>query len=152
MDIRKIKKLIELLETTSLTELEVHEGEESVRLSKAVTGVVASLPQASPVVTAGSPDQVAVAPTAANEPEAPAAAEGHTVKSPMVGTFYRASAPDNPPFVEVGDSVAEGDVLCIVEAMKLMNQIESDISGRVKAILVENGQPVEFGQPIMIIG
>ena len=145
MDIRKIKKLMELVEQSGINELEVREGEESIRLSKAPAGVVMA-PVAAP----------AAAPVAPAAPAAPAAAApalpaGHVLTAPMVGTFYRAPSPDSPPFVEVGKTVAAGDVVCIIEAMKLMNQIEADKAGVVAAILVEDGQPVEFGQPLMVI-
>ncbi|MZR63647.1 acetyl-CoA carboxylase biotin carboxyl carrier protein [Alcanivorax sp. DP30] len=149
MDIRKIKKLIELLEESGIEELEICEGEESVRISRgsrqaaAPTQYVAA-PQAAP----------APAPAAPAEPAAPAAAEapsGHMVRSPMVGTFYRSPAPGAPMFAEVGKKVQAGDVLCIVEAMKMMNQIEADKSGTIDAILVEDGEPVEFDQPLFSI-
>ena len=143
MDIRKIKKLMELVEQSGINELEVREGEESIRLSKAPAGVV----MASVAAPAAAP--VAAAPAAA----APVAAKpaGHTLNAPMVGTFYRSPSPDSAPFIEVGKSVSAGDVVCIIEAMKLMNQIEADKSGVVTAILVEDGQPVEFGQPLVVI-
>jgi acetyl-CoA carboxylase biotin carboxyl carrier protein len=152
MDIRKVKKLIELLEESGVAEIEIHEGEESVRISRASQTVAAA-----PVMAAPAP--VAAAPAAAPAPaaEAPAAGateekiEGHVVKSPMVGTLYRAPSPGAKPFAEVGQSVNVGDTLCIIEAMKMLNQIESDKAGVVKAILVENGQPVEYDQPIFII-
>lgn len=142
MDIRKIKKLMELVEQSGINELEVREGEESIRLSKAPAGVV----MASVAAPAAAP--AAIAPAAA-----PAAAQpaGHTLNAPMVGTFYRAPSPDSAPFIEVGKTVSAGDVVCIIEAMKLMNQIEADKSGVVTAILVEDGQPVEFGQPLVVI-
>ncbi|GMM67404.1 acetyl-CoA carboxylase biotin carboxyl carrier protein [Alteromonas sp. MTD1] len=151
MDIRKIKKLIELVEESGIAELEITEGEESVRIHRGPTGVQAPVnysfaapaaPQAAP---AAAP---APAPAAAAEPAQP---EGHVVKSPMVGTFYRASSPTAKAFAEVGQQVKVGDTLCIVEAMKMMNQIEADKAGVVKAILVENQDPVEFDQPMFII-
>lgn len=151
MDIRKIKKLIELLEESNLTQLEITEGEESVRLTREVTTAVApvTIPvPAAPVVQAAAPAQ-----TAAQTPE-PAVAEvasGHKVLSPMVGTFYRSPSPDAAPFIDVGSNVSEGDTICIIEAMKMMNQIEADKTGRVKAILVSNGDPVEFDQPLIVI-
>ena len=145
MDIRKIKKLMELVEQSGINELEVREGEESIRLSKAPAGVVMA-PVAAP---AAAP--VAPPPPAAPAAAAPALPAGHVLTAPMVGTFYRAPSPDSPPFVEVGKTVAAGDVVCIIEAMKLMNQIEADKAGVVAAILVEDGQPVEFGQPLMVI-
>jgi acetyl-CoA carboxylase biotin carboxyl carrier protein len=140
MDIRKIKKLMELVEQSGINELEVREGEESIRLSKAPAGVVMA-PVAAP----------AAAPVAPAAPAAPALPAGHVLTAPMVGTFYRAPSPDSPPFIDVGKTVAAGDVVCIIEAMKLMNQIETDKAGVVAAILVEDGQPVEFGQPLMVI-
>ncbi|WP_334013977.1 acetyl-CoA carboxylase biotin carboxyl carrier protein [Alteromonas sp. S167] len=151
MDIRKIKKLIELVEESGIAELEITEGEESVRIHRGPTGVQAPVnysfaapaaPQAAP---AAAP---APAPAAAAEPAQP---EGHVVKSPMVGTFYRASSPTAKAFAEVGQQVKVGDTLCIIEAMKMMNQIEADKDGVVKAILVENQDPVEFDQPMFII-
>ncbi|KDM91969.1 acetyl-CoA carboxylase biotin carboxyl carrier protein [Photobacterium galatheae] len=151
MDIRKIKKLIELVEESGISELEISEGEESVRISR--TSTVAPAAQ----VYAAAPAPVAApapaAPVEAAAPAAPAAAEpaGHKVLSPMVGTFYRAPSPEAKPFVEVGQSVNVGDTLCIVEAMKMMNQIEADKAGTVVAILAENGDPIEFDQPLVII-
>ena len=148
MDLRKLKTLIDLVETSGIAELEIQEGEERVRITRTV-------PQRQqPVAFQAAPHAVpaALAPVAApTEPAAPAAPEGHTVKSPMVGTFYRSASPGAPAFVEIGDTVAQGDTLCIVEAMKLMNEIEADAAGTIKAILVENGQAVEFGQPLFII-
>ena len=142
MDIRKIKKLMELVEQSGINELEVREGEESIRLSKAPTGVMMT-PAPAPVAAAPAP-----APAVAAAPAQPA---GYTQTAPMVGTFYRAASPDSAPFVEVGKQVAVGDVICIIEAMKLMNQIEAEKAGVVAAILVEDGQPVEFGQPLVVI-
>jgi acetyl-CoA carboxylase biotin carboxyl carrier protein len=151
MDLRKLKTLIDLVETSGIAELEIQEGEERVRITRAPPH-----PQPSMVLhTAAPPAATAAAPASAAPAEAPAAAaveEGHVVKSPMVGTFYRSASPGAAPFVEIGDAVAAGDTLCIVEAMKLMNEIEADAGGTVKAILVENGQPVEFGQPLFVIG
>ena len=150
MDLRKLKKLIDLVQESGISELEVTEGEEKVRIAKHSTGPapVSYAPQA-PVMHAApaAAAPAAVAP-AASEPALP---DGHVVKSPMVGTFYRASAPGAKPIVEVGQTVAVGDILCIIEAMKLMNEIESDAAGVVKAILVENGEPVEYGQPLFVI-
>ncbi|MBT0121529.1 acetyl-CoA carboxylase biotin carboxyl carrier protein [Vibrio campbellii] len=147
MDIRKIKKLIELVEESGIAELEISEGEESVRISR--SGPAAPAPvhyAAAPVAAAPVADAPAMA------AEAPAAVPaGHQVLSPMVGTFYRSPSPDAKSFVEVGQSVNAGDTLCIVEAMKMMNQIEADKSGVVTAILVEDGQPVEFDQPLVVI-
>lgn len=150
MDLRKLKKLIDLVQESGISELEVTEGEEKVRIAKQLTAapVAHQVYAAAPVVHA-APAAAAPAAAAASEPAMP---EGHVVKSPMVGTFYRASSPDAKAFAEVGDSVKQGQTLCIVEAMKLLNEIESDASGVIKAILVENGQPVEFGEPLFIIG
>lgn len=148
MDIRKIKKLIELVEESGIAELEISEGEESVRISR--NGTAAPV---APVQYAAAPAPVA-APAPAAAPEAaaaPATPAGHQVLSPMVGTFYRSPSPDAKSFVEVGQTVNAGDTLCIVEAMKMMNQIEADKSGVVTAILVEDGQPVEFDQPLVVI-
>lgn len=151
MDLRKLKTLIELVETSGIAELEIQEGEERVRITRAPSGN-----QAAPVpvqqVMAVAPPVAAAAPVAvAPAPVAAPAAEGHVVKSPMVGTFYRAATPGAKAFVEVGDTVVEGATLCIIEAMKLMNEIEADKAGTIKAILTENGQPVEFGQPLFVI-
>lgn len=150
MDIRKIKKLIELLEESDIAELEIHEGEESVRLSRASK---VAMPQmmASPFM-APMPQAAASAPVASPVPAAAPEIDGHKVTSPMVGTFYRAPTPGAKAFVEVGQSVNVGDTLCIIEAMKLLNQIEADKAGVIKAVLVENGQPVEYGEPLFIIG
>ncbi|MBJ6487158.1 acetyl-CoA carboxylase biotin carboxyl carrier protein [Enterobacter cloacae] len=153
MDIRKIKKLIELVEESGISELEISEGEESVRISRAAPAASFPVMQqayASPVQQPAL--AAAVAPAAAEA--APAAAteiSGHIVRSPMVGTFYRTPSPDAKAFIEVGQKVNVGDTLCIVEAMKMMNQIEADKSGTVKAILVESGQPVEFDEPLVVI-
>ncbi|CAK2846286.1 acetyl-CoA carboxylase biotin carboxyl carrier protein [Vibrio crassostreae] len=150
MDIRKIKKLIELVEESGISELEISEGEESVRISRNSTAPVAPVQYAAapaPVAAAAAP---AAAPVAA-EAAAPTVPAGHQVLSPMVGTFYGAPSPDAKPFVKVGQSVTAGETLCIVEAMKMMNQIEADKSGVVTAILVEDGQPVEFDQALVII-
>ena len=151
MDIRKVKNLIELLEESGIAELEINEGEESVRISRYSS---ASAPAPAPVSYAAAPAPAAPAPaaTAAEESDdEESLPSGHVVKSPMVGTFYSASSPGAKPFVSVGDSVTEGETVCIVEAMKILNQIEADVSGTVKAILVDNAQPVEYGQPLMII-
>lgn len=149
MDIRKVKKLIELVEESGIAELEITEGEESVRINRGgVQQAYAPMPMAAPMAPAAP---APAAPVAA-EAEAPAKpAAGHTVRSPMVGTFYRSSSPGTPAFVEVGQTVSVGDTLCIVEAMKMMNQIEADKSGVVTQILVENEEPVEFDQPLFII-
>ena len=149
MDLRKLKTLIELVESSGIAELEIKEGEERVRITRAVASGPAPtvVPVTLPAVTAPVAGAVAMAPA----PSEPAEPEGHQVKSPMVGTFYRSASPGAKPFVEVGDSVEVGDTLCIIEAMKLMNEIESDKSGVVKQVLAENGQPVEFGQPLVVI-
>lgn len=149
MDLRKLKKLIELVEEYSITELEITEGEEKVRISKSIPYMqpAAVAPQQTSVVTAAAP-LVEKEPDAAEHANLPS---GHIVRSPMVGTFYRASAPGAKPFVEVGQTVRVGDVLCIIEAMKLLNEIEADRDGKIKAILLENGQPVEYGEPLFII-
>ena len=150
MDLRKLKKLIDLVQESGISELEVTEGEEKVRIAKHM-GVAAPATYIAPA-PAAAPAPLAPAPGAAAEAAAPRLPDGEIVKSPMVGTFYRASAPGAKPMVDVGQTVAEGDRLCIIEAMKLMNEIESEFSGVVKAILVENGQPVEYGQPLFVIG
>jgi len=150
MDIRKVKKLIELLEESGIAEIEINEGEESVRISRYPPNAPMAAPvQYAPPVAAPAAAPAAPAATEA-EPSAPTIS-GHTVDSPMVGTFYTASAPGTPDFVKIGDSVNQGDTVCIIEAMKILNQIEADKSGIVKAILVENAQPVEFGQPLIVI-
>ncbi|WP_064601616.1 acetyl-CoA carboxylase biotin carboxyl carrier protein [Photobacterium sp. J15] len=152
MDIRKIKKLIELVEESGISELEISEGEESVRISRSST--VATVAAPAQVVAAAPAPVAAPAPAQAapaEAPAAPAAPAGHQVLSPMVGTFYRAPSPDAKAFVEVGQSVNVGDTLCIVEAMKMMNQIEADKAGTVVAILAEDGDAVEFDQPLVII-
>ncbi|MGN4990898.1 acetyl-CoA carboxylase biotin carboxyl carrier protein [Aeromonas sp. 97A] len=151
MDIRKIKKLIELVEESGIAELEISEGEESVRISRNFSGqVTTAMPQMMMQQAAPVAAPAAAAPVAA-APAADAAPSGHLMRSPMVGSFYRSSSPDAKPFVEVGQQVNVGDTLCIVEAMKMMNQIESDKAGVIKAILVENGQAVEFDEPLFII-
>ncbi len=154
MDIRKVKKLIELLEESNIDEIEIKEGEESVRISRNSAQALLAAQQApvyaQPAPIAAPAPAPAPAPVPAAEP-ASAATEGHVVASPMVGTFYRSPSPTSPAFVEVGQSVKVGDVICIVEAMKMMNQIEADHSGTVTAILVDNGEPVEFDQPLITI-
>jgi acetyl-CoA carboxylase biotin carboxyl carrier protein len=153
MDLRKLKTLIDLVAESDISELEVTEGESKVRIVKSGTPaaqgqVVMMQPQAQPMGAVAH-----AAPAAVPAPEAaPAEPAGHVVKSPMVGTFYRSSAPGSPPFVEIGAVVKEGDTLCIIEAMKLLNEIDADASGTIRQILVENGQAVEFGQPLFIIG
>jgi len=151
MDLRKLKTLIDLVESSGIAELEIQEGEERVRITRALAGGGGHTPtQTIPVTLAAAPAPASPA-TAPAEAPAVTEPEGHFVKSPMVGTFYRAASPGAKPFVEVGDNVQAGDTLCIIEAMKLMNEIESDKGGVVKQILVENGQPVEFGQPLVVI-
>ena len=155
MDIRKVKKLIELLEESNIDEIEIKEGEESVRISRNSAAAAAAPAYAAPAPVAAPVAPAAAAPAAA--PAAPSATDaapaltGHIIKSPMVGTYYQAASPGSPPFVEVGQHVKVGDVICIVEAMKMMNQIEADKAGVVEAILAEDGQPVEFDQPLVTI-
>lgn len=154
MDIRKIKKLIELVEESGISELEISEGEESVRISRAAPAASFPVMQqayAAPMMQQQPALAAAVAPAADAAPAAAAEISGHIVRSPMVGTFYRTPSPDAKAFIEVGQKVNVGDTLCIVEAMKMMNQIEADKSGTVKAILVESGQPVEFDEPLVVI-
>ncbi len=150
MDLRKLKKLIDLVEESGIAELEITEGEEKVRIARIVPGnqpVYMNAPMPAPA----APVAAAPAPAAPVE-AAPAEPEGHVVRSPMVGTFYRSPSPGAKSFIEVGQSVSSGDTLCIIEAMKLLNEIEADQGGVIKAILVENGQPVEYGEPLFIIG
>jgi acetyl-CoA carboxylase biotin carboxyl carrier protein len=151
MDLRKLKKLIDLVEESGIAELEITEGEEKVRISRNNSSNAPASASVMQVAAAPAVAPTAAATPAAGEPAAPAA-EGHVLKSPMVGTYYRAPTPGAKPFVEVGQSVNEGDTVCIIEAMKLLNEIEADRSGVIKAILVENGQPVEYGHPLMVIG
>ncbi len=149
MDIRTIKKLIELLDSSGVAEIEVKEGDTAVRISRMPSTIpVMQQPMAQPMMSVAPVAAPAQAPAAAPQTNA---MSGHAVTSPMVGTFYRSASPDSKPFIEVGQSVKEGDTLCIIEAMKMFNQIEADKSGIVKAILCENGQPVEFDQPLVII-
>jgi len=147
MDIRKVKKLIELLEESGIAEIEIREGEESVRISRQQNPII--MPQQHYIPNTAPMTSSVHVPVAAE----PVIAEvsGHQVKSPMVGTFYRASSPGAKPFVELGDTINAGETICIIEAMKMLNQIESDRSGKVTAILIENGQPVEFGQALFVI-
>jgi acetyl-CoA carboxylase biotin carboxyl carrier protein len=146
VDLRKLKTLIDLVQQSGIAELEITEGEEKVRISR-------GMPVTHTNVTVAPSGAATATPGAVAAPqEEPPPAEGHVVKSPMVGTFYRASAPAAKPFVEVGQTVKTGDTVCIIEAMKLLNEIESDHDGVVKAVLVENGQPVEYGQPLLIVG
>jgi acetyl-CoA carboxylase biotin carboxyl carrier protein len=150
MDIRKVKKLIELLEESGISEIEIHEGEESVRISRHASTPGWAPPPQPATYAVGTPAAAAAGsePAAAPPPPPPA---GHTVAAPMVGTFYGAPAPGAKPFVQIGSTVEVGDTLCIIEAMKMMNQIESDAAGTVVAILAENGEPVEFDQPLFVI-
>ena len=151
MDIRKVKKLIELLEQSNINELEINEGDESVRISRGGSAVTyTAAPAPAPAAVAASPAPAAAAAPVEAPPESDQI-EGHAVKSPMVGTFYASPAPGSPAFVSVGQTVAAGDVICIIEAMKMMNQIEADKSGTIGAILVEDGEAVEFDQPIVTI-
>jgi acetyl-CoA carboxylase biotin carboxyl carrier protein len=153
MDLRKLKTLIELVESSGIAELEVSEGEERVRITRTVASVQQQHYAAAPQqIMAAAPVAMAAAAPVAAAPAAAATVEGHIVKSPMVGTFYRSATPGAKAFVDVGQTVNNGDTLCIIEAMKLLNEIEADAGGVIKAILVENGQPVEFGQPLFIIG
>ncbi|NIM74718.1 MAG: acetyl-CoA carboxylase biotin carboxyl carrier protein [Gammaproteobacteria bacterium] len=160
MDIRKVKKLIDLLDTSNVDEIEIHEGEESVRISRhRPVGAIGAAP--APAAAFAMPPQGAevtprsdaapAAPAAAAEPAAESLPAGHIITSPMVGTFYQAPSPGSKPFVEVGQRVQIGDTVCIIEAMKILNQIEADRAGRIGAVLVENGQPVEYGQPLFVI-
>lgn len=156
MDLRKLKKLIDLVEESGISELELTEGEEKVRISRALTQAAPAVQYVSapaPVPASAAPISAPAA-SVATPSAAPAqeAMEGQIVKSPMVGTFYRSSSPDAKPFVDVGSNVNSGDTLCIIEAMKLLNEIESEFSGVVKKIFVENGQPVEYGEPLFLIG
>ena len=155
MDLRKLKKLIDLVQESGIAELEITEGEEKVKIVKG--GAVSIAPASAATLglgTAPAPAEARPAPAAPAAPppaEPEAGQEGHVVKAPMVGTFYRSASPDAKPFVEVGQTIKEGQTICIIEAMKLMNEIEADASGVVKAVLVENGQPVEYGQPLFIL-
>ena len=159
MDLRKLKKLIDLVEDSGIAELEVTEGEEKVKIVKGgaagremVVLSPSAVPVSAPVVQAAAAAAAPAVAAPASAAEAPAAPEGHIIKSPMVGTFYRAGAPGAKAFVEVGDTVKIGQTICVIEAMKLMNEIEADKDGVVKAIMVENAQPVEYGEPLMMIG
>jgi acetyl-CoA carboxylase biotin carboxyl carrier protein len=149
MDLRKLKKLIDLVEASGIAELEITEGEEKVRIAKSIAGAPMMMAHAPQMMHAPAPAAAPVAIAAA--PAEDAVPEGHIVRSPMVGTFYRAPAPGSKNFSEVGQSVNAGDTLCIIEAMKLLNEIEADQGGVIKAILVENGQPVEYGEPLFVI-
>ena len=149
MDLRKLKKLIDLVQESGIAEIEITEGEERVRIARGGAVSVTPSPVASPAPVPAAP---AATPLAAAPPAGGTAPAGHIVKSPMVGTFYRAASPEAKPFVDVGSTIKEGETICVLEAMKLMNEIEADASGTIKAILVENGQPVEYGQALFIIG
>ncbi|MDO8961772.1 MAG: acetyl-CoA carboxylase biotin carboxyl carrier protein [Methylophilus sp.] len=150
MDLRKLKKLIDLVEESGISELELTEGEEKVRISRAL--MHSSAPMTHYVSAPQQHASAAPAASAPAAPVAPAVEEGQIIKSPMVGTFYRASSPDAKSFVDVGSSISAGDTVCIIEAMKLLNEIESEYAGVVKKIFVENGQPVEYGEPLFLIG
>jgi len=154
MDLRKLKKLIDLVQESGIGEIEITEGEEKVRICRQAPGVAPMMmaaPGMQPMQYAAGAGMPAAAAAAAPAPAAPPEPKGHQLKSPMVGTFYRAPSPGAPPFIEVGQQVTKGQTLCIIEAMKLLNEIESDATGTVKAVLVENGQPVEYGQPLFTI-
>jgi len=152
MDIRKVKKLIELLEESGIAEIEITEGEESVRISRHPAGGAVHYAVPAPLAPPpGAASPAAPPASGAEEPQAKEEIKGHRVLAPMVGTFYEAAAPGADPFVKIGDEVQAGDTLCIIEAMKMMNQIEADVAGRVSAILASNGEPVEFGQPLFVI-
>jgi acetyl-CoA carboxylase biotin carboxyl carrier protein len=151
MDLRKLKTLIDLVQNSGISELEISEGDEKIRIAKQLPGAQTALVNLPAPSVSGMAAAVAPAPTIPAPGIAPAEIAGHEIKAPMVGTFYRASAPGAAPFVEVGQAVQVGQTLCVIEAMKLMNEIEAEVSGTVSAILVENGQPVEFGQPMFVI-
>jgi acetyl-CoA carboxylase biotin carboxyl carrier protein len=152
MDLRKLKTLIDLVQQSDIAELEITEGEEKVRISRFGGTAAPMMKSQAPQQMVHLPAVDAVEPASEAADPAPAEPEGHTVKSPMVGTFYRSSAPGSKPFVEIGSPIKSGETICIIEAMKLLNEIEADADGVIKAILVENGQPVEYGQPLFIIG
>jgi len=156
MDIRKVKKLIELLDESGIAEIEITEGEESVRISRypqgtAVTQIAPQPPAAPPPAAAPQPATSEPASEAPPSQPAPSEDEGYLVTAPMVGTFYASSSPGSAPYVQIGDRVGEGDTLCIIEAMKMMNQIEAEVSGVIKSIRVQNGEPVEYGQTLFVI-
>lgn len=150
MDLRKLKKLIDLVQESGISELEVTEGEEKVRIAKHFAVPMQAQQYAMPMPMPAAPAPAGT--SSVNLDEEDELPEGHVVKAPMVGTFYRAPSPGAEPFVEVGQTVKQGDTLCIIEAMKLLNEIEADASGTIKAILLENGQPVEYGEPLFVIG
>jgi acetyl-CoA carboxylase biotin carboxyl carrier protein len=149
MDLRKLKTLIDLVQNSGISELEISEGEEKIRIAKHFTAPAQTTVMLPPAAPAAAQPAPAAAPAAAEA--APAQPEGRVIKAPMVGTFYRSGSPGSASFVEVGQSFKQGETLCIIEAMKLMNEIEAEVSGTIKAILVENGQPVEYGQPLFLI-
>ena len=150
MDLRKLKKLIDLVQKSGIAELEITEGEEKVRIARG--GAVSVTPLAAGAAPIAAPASAAATAAPATSVATEAAPEGHVVKSPMVGTFYRSPSPEAKPFVDVGSTIKAGETICVLEAMKLMNEIEADASGTIKAILVENGQPVEYGQALFVIG
>ena len=155
MDLRKLKTLIDLVQQSGIAELEITEGEEKVRISRGMPAVAQAAPQPGAMYYTAHPGTApaeAAPPAPTAEAAAPAEPEGHVIKSPMVGTFYRSAAPGAKPFVELGQAVKAGETVCIVEAMKLLNEIEADADGVIKEILVENGQPVEYGQPLFWLG
>jgi acetyl-CoA carboxylase biotin carboxyl carrier protein len=152
MDLRKLKTLIDLVAESDIAELEVTEGESKVRIVKSSPAPQNQVLMMQPQAAQSAAASVMTVPAVQAAPSIPVEPQGHIVKSPMVGTFYRSSAPGSPPYIEVGSSVKEGDTLCIIEAMKLLNEIDADASGTITQILVENGQPVEFGQPLFVIG
>jgi acetyl-CoA carboxylase biotin carboxyl carrier protein len=155
MDLRKLKTLIDLVQNSGISELEISEGEEKIRIAKhgnAAAATATTVMMGAPMMPAVAPAAIPAAAATDAAAAAPAEPDGHQLKAPMVGTFYRASSPGASAFVEIGQTVKQGDTLCIIEAMKLMNEIEADASGTIKAILVENGQPVEYNQPLFIIG
>lgn len=153
MDLRKLKTLIDLVQQSGIAELEITEGEEKVRISRfGVPGAQSPAPQQVVIPAAAATPAESAHSVAEAEAAAPVEPEGHALKSPMVGTFYRASGPEAKPFVEIGQTVKSGETVCIIEAMKLLNEIEADRDGVIKSILVENGQPVEYGQPLFVIG
>ena len=154
MDVNKIKELVGLVESSDIAELEISEGEESIRISKSTAFPVSatvSTPMVTPAAIAAAPIEVSASPIIADTNEGSDIPNGHLITSPMVGTFYRSPSPSSPSFIEIGNTVAVGDTLCIIEAMKMLNQIEADKAGTVKAILVDNEQPIEFGQPLIVI-
>ncbi|GKT12633.1 MAG: acetyl-CoA carboxylase biotin carboxyl carrier protein [Thiomicrorhabdus sp.] len=151
MDIRSIRKLIEIVEQSDIAEIEIKEGEHNIRITRSKEPVVIAAPAYQPAPVVGAPAAAPVAAPAATAPVAPAEISGHQVTSPMVGTYYGAPSPDAGDFVKVGDQVAEGDTLCIIEAMKIMNPIESDKAGKIVKIIAANGESVEFGQPLFVI-